>query len=105
MTPEELHNVYRTEAEFWWYRGMRAITRTLLGPLLAGGAVKCLDAGCGTGWNALDLERRSGLEMYGVDVAPLAIRYCRERNFHRSTVASVLELPFPDGCFDIVVSF
>jgi len=30
MTPEELHNIYRAESEFWWYEGMRAITWALL---------------------------------------------------------------------------
>ena len=32
MTPEELHNIYRAESEFWWYQGMRAITWALLDP-------------------------------------------------------------------------
>ena len=105
MRPEELHNLYRTEAEFWWYRGMRAITGALLDPLLAGGTSKeGLDAGCGTGFNALDLERRYGVPMYGVDIARLAIHYCRERTFHRATVASVMELPFVDSCFDLLAS-
>jgi SAM-dependent methyltransferase len=104
MNPEELHNIYRSEPEFWWYRGMRAITRILLDPLLAAGAARGLDAGCGTGFEALELELLYGLRMYGVDLAPLAIQYCRERNFQRSSVASVTELPFPDNCFDLVVS-
>src|SRR5579864_8535524 len=43
MTPEELHNIYRTEAEFWWYRGMRAITDALLKPHIAAGAGRGLD--------------------------------------------------------------
>jgi len=104
MTPEELHNIFRTEAEFWWYRGMRSITGALLDPALKGELRKGLDAGCGTGYNASELERRYGLRMAGVDLAPLAIRYCRERGFDRGAVASVMELPFPDGCFDVVSS-
>lgn len=104
MTPEELHNIYRTEAEFWWYRGMRAITRALLDPLLTRNASRGLDAGCGTGFEALDLARRYGIPMYGVDAAPLAIGYCRGRLFPRSAVASVMDLPFADNCFGLVVS-
>ena len=105
MTPEELHNIYRTEAEFWWYSGMRAITEALLDPLLveAQGSMG-LDAGCGTGFNALEIERRYGLQMYGVDLAPLAIEYCRERAFLRSAVASLMNLPFADDLFDAVIS-
>src|SRR5947209_6566664 len=102
MTPEEFHNIYRSEPDFWWYRGMRAITESLLDPLLAGGGGRGLEAGCGTGFNALDLERRYRLRMYGVDLSPLAIHYCRTRNFERSGIASILHLPFADNCFDVV---
>ena len=104
MTPEELHNIFRTEEEFWWYQGMRAITRALLEPLPVRQAKRWLEAGCGTGYNALDFERHFGARISGVDLAPLGIRYCRQRRFDRSAVASVMELPFPDDCFDVVTS-
>ena len=42
--------------------------------------------------------------MAGVDLAPLAIQYCRQRGFERSLAASVMELPFPDNHFDVVSS-
>lgn len=104
MTPEELHNIFRTEQEFWWYRGMRAITRALLDPILTGSGRRGLEAGCGTGLNALEFHSEYGLRMIGVDLAPLAIQYCRQRGFDRSVVASIMELPFPDGSFDFVSS-
>jgi SAM-dependent methyltransferase len=105
MTPEELHNIYRTEEVFWWYRGMRIITEAMLGPYVAGSFRTGLDAGCGTGFNALDLEQRYGLRMYGVDIARVAVLYCRQRGFRQATVASVIQLPFSDNCFDLVASF
>jgi len=104
MTPEELHNIFRTEAGFWWYRGMRSITDSFLKPLHVPRGSKTLDAGCGSGFNALDLEHRYGLQCYGVDVAGLAIEYCRQRNFRRSVVGSAMQLPFGDNFFDMVVS-
>ncbi|HEY7680086.1 MAG TPA: class I SAM-dependent methyltransferase [Terriglobia bacterium] len=104
MTPEELHNIFRTEAELWWYRGMRSITRALADPVLKGNLRRGLDTGCGTGYNAREFESHYGLHMAGVDLAPLAIRYCHERGFACAAVASVMELPFPDGCFDLVGS-
>ena len=105
MTPEELHNIYRAEPGFWWYQGMRAITRALLDPLLVTGDQRGLDAGCGTGYNALLFEDHYGLPMHGIDREPLAIQYCRKRAFQRSLVASILDLPFSDNYFDLVTTF
>lgn len=105
MTPEELHNIYRAEEEFWWYQGMRAITRAFLEPVLPPKLSRGLDAGCGTGYNALDFEDRYRIRMYGIDLAPLAIQYCRSKNFYRAAAASLLALPFPAQSFDLVASW
>ncbi len=105
MTPEELANIYQAEAQFWWYQGMRAIRQVLVDSLPRAGIRRGLDAGCGTGLEALEIERRYGWRMFGVDLAPLAIGFCRKRNFERSGVASVAELPFADDCFDLITSF
>ena len=104
MTPEELHNIYRAESDFWWYQGMRAITWALLDAHLPRGLSTGLDAGCGTGMNALAFESRYGLRMHGIDLAPLGVAYCRKRKFDRSAVASILKLPFADASFDLVSS-
>ncbi len=104
MTPEELHNIYRAESEFWWYQGMRSITWALLDPLLPRGLAKGLDAGCGTGMNARAIEERYGVRMRGVDLARLGVEYCYKRGFPRAAVASVTDLPFADHAFDLVSS-
>jgi ubiquinone/menaquinone biosynthesis C-methylase UbiE len=103
MTPDELHNIFRTEEEFWWYRGMREITAALLEPFTPRSG-RGLDAGCGTGYNAAELERRFGLRMTAIDLQLLAIQYCRKRSMERSLAASVMELPFPPNHFDLVSS-
>jgi SAM-dependent methyltransferase len=105
MKPEELHNIHAAEQQFWWYQGMRAITGALLaGARIPHGGVG-LDAGCGTGFNALEFERRHGLRMFGVDLATLAIEYCRQQGFDRACAASITSLPFADARFDLVASF
>jgi ubiquinone/menaquinone biosynthesis C-methylase UbiE len=104
MTPDELHNIFRTEEEFWWYRGMREITRSLLDPVLPRSGGRGLEAGCGTGYNALELGQRYNLRMTAMDLQPLAIQYCRRRGCERSLAASVMELPFPNQHFDFVSS-
>ena len=104
MTPEELHNIYQAESGFWWYEGMRAITWALLDARIPRGLSTGLDAGCGTGMNALAFEGRYGIRMHGIDLAPLGIEYCRKRRFRRSAVGSILMLPFADASFDLVSS-
>ena len=87
---------------------MRSITAALLNSLVdltpAGQAAAGLDAGCGTGFNALALEGERSLRMFGVDLAPLGIAYCRERGFERSAVASITQLPFANRRFDLIIS-
>lgn len=104
MTPEELHNIFRTEQQFWWYVGMRDITRAMLEPVLPRGLRAGLDAGCGTGFNAQIIEQAHGVTMFGLDLAPLGIQYARQRGFARSLAASTMELPFANGQLDFVSS-
>jgi SAM-dependent methyltransferase len=105
MKPEELHNIHAAEQQFWWYRGMRAITDAMLAAAEAPSGGVGLDAGCGTGFNALVFERRHGFRMFGVDLAPLAVEYCRQHDFRRSCAASITALPFGDAAFDLITSF
>jgi SAM-dependent methyltransferase len=97
--------MYEAEEAQWWYAGQRAIASALLEPAIGGGGPRprrLLDAGCGTGFNLLAL---SGLgRAVGVDLAPEAIAFCRERGV-RAVRASLLALPFPDASFDAVTSF
>jgi len=68
---------------------------------------RILEVGCGMG-NNLWYCAREGFQVVGMDAAPLAIEYARERfaeeglagEFH---VARFGELPFPDASFDLVI--
>jgi SAM-dependent methyltransferase len=97
--------MFEAEETQWWYAGQRAIASALLRPALGTGAKgprRLLDAGCGTGFNLLALGRLG--RATGVDLAPEAIAFCRERGV-RVARASLLALPFPDQAFDAVTSF
>src|SRR5713226_8848238 len=73
---------------------------------VAGGR-RVLDAGCGPGYGAAELGR-SAREVLGIDIADEAVAYARKHyqsanlQFER---ASCLEIPAPDGSFDLVVAF
>ncbi len=89
----------------WWYVGMRRITRALLTPLLRGDgrpSRRLLDAGCGTGWNRLDLKTFG--ETHGVDLSPLAVFTTRKRG-GRVVQGNLLGLPYMSSTFDVVTSF
>jgi len=94
--------MYGAEEALWWYAGQRAIATALLEPALPPGRALVLDAGCGTGFNLLALSRLGAA--VGIDLAPEALAFCRERGV-RALRASLLALPFPEGTFDAVTSF
>ena len=105
MKPAEYRRMYEAEEAQWWYAGQRAIATALLGPALAGRAgerARVLDAGCGTGFNLIALSRLA--RAVGIDLAPEALAFCRERGA-LALRASLVALPFPEGTFDAVTSF
>ena len=64
-----------------------------------------LDAGCGTGENAIYLARRKRCRVIGVDFVPRAIEIARSKAVARGAevefaVCDVRSLPFSDDAFD-----
>ena len=107
MQTEDYEYLYELEESFWWFAGMRAITRVLLDPVCPMNQDRViLDAGCGTGGNLAWLQRyaRNG-QVYGIDVSKDALGFCRQRGYQRLACASVTALPFNDDHFDLVTSF
>jgi len=104
---DEYRRMFEAEESQWWYAGQRAIAQALLEPALrrlSPGAPRAaiLDAGCGTGANLVRLERVG--RAVGVDLAPEALAFCRQRRV-RAARADLRALPFPDDAFDVVTSF
>lgn len=107
MRTAEYRRMYEAEETQWWYAGQRAIVAALLRrelgrlPRAAPVRPRLLDAGCGTGGNlaALSGETRA----IGVDLAPEAIGFCRERGV-TAVRGSVLALPLRAGAFGLVTS-
>jgi ubiquinone/menaquinone biosynthesis C-methylase UbiE len=64
-----------------------------------------LDVGCGVGYGADELSNTAYL-VIGTDIWKQGIRYAHNK-YSRShfLVASALNLPFRDSCFDVVTSF
>ena len=62
-----------------------------------------LDAGCGTGWTSLKASER-GATVTSMDVGPDLLEQVKKKCKTKCVVGSVLNLPFKDNTFDIVVS-
>ncbi|MEA2155670.1 MAG: hypothetical protein QOE11_1810 [Solirubrobacteraceae bacterium] len=99
MTPDELNTMITTDDRHWWYRGRRRILRATLDGLELPSPCRILDAGCGSG-RTLDELAEYG-DARGVDLSPAAVDATRARG-HDADVASVEDLPFPYGTFDLV---
>jgi SAM-dependent methyltransferase len=101
MKAEEYELMYRVEDHHWWYAGMRAISAAMLADV--GTPARILDAGCGTGRNALELEKLGCT--VAVDVSAVPLRLAARRGLTRLAQASIDALPFADGTFDVVTAF
>ncbi|NTU86169.1 MAG: class I SAM-dependent methyltransferase, partial [Chloroflexales bacterium] len=104
MEKSEYTTMAAVELRHWWYGGMRAISAALLDRPYGGRRdLRILDAGCGTGGDALYLGRYG--QVVGLDYAGEAAALVGERLPGRFARGSVLELPFADDSFDLVTSF
>ena len=64
---------------------------------------KLLDAGCGTGWFSKEATER-GAQVFSLDIGKNLLSQVAAKCKTEKTAASVLEIPFFDDCFDIVIS-
>ena len=97
--------IHRIEANHWWYAGRRSIVFDWVKRLAARyQRPRVLDIGCGTGFNLQQLNANGLTDATGLDVAPEAIAYCRDRGFRRLVRGDGARLPFRGASFDIVLA-
>ena len=102
MRSAEYEAMFHAEEAHWWYRALhQLIFQTLKLELPDWPTKKILDAGCGTG---AILERLgSPHQNVGVDLAPEAISFCRQRGLNNAQQGDIVALQFPDNSFDVVI--
>ena len=106
MQAQDYAYLYELEENFWWFRGMREITRSLLNQVCPKGTViRALDTGCGTGGMLSWLSHYTSDRVVGIDLSQTALGFCRARDQRELTRGSVAQLPFADSSFDLVTSF
>jgi len=90
------------EDRHWWYRGRRKVLDGAIAALDLPASARILDAGCGSGRNMVELARVGTVT--GVELSDTSVELARARNAGEVVEGSVLEMPFPDGGFDLAVS-
>jgi SAM-dependent methyltransferase len=93
---------HRVEDRHWWYRGRRIVLEGVIAGLGLPANARILDAGCGSGRNMIELARHGVVT--GVELSETSVEAARARDSGEVIAGSVLEMPFPDGAFDLAVS-
>ena len=102
MQPEEYDVMFRVEETHWWYQALhQLIFQTLQSEQPDWREKEILDAGCGTG--SILNQLGNPTKNIGVDLAPEAISFCRQRGLNNVQQADICALPFADASFDVVV--
>jgi SAM-dependent methyltransferase len=98
-----LELTYRAEQSHFWFRGFRQYVRPALARATAGVTqARILDCGCGTGSN-LQMLRDFGRAV-GFDLTATGVRFAKAHG-HSVAQASIAQIPFRSGSFDLVTSF
>jgi len=102
MQSNEYATMFRVEETHWWYSALHQLVfQALEAELPDWREREILDAGCGTG---AILKRLGNPEKnVGIDLAPEALSFCRERGLNNVRQADICALPFPDASFDAVI--
>src|SRR5258708_20211200 len=95
-----INKFFEVETNHWWWVARKRIVTTLLKKHLHSKNNKILDAGCGTGAGMLYLRELG--TVYGVDLSPTAVAFCKKRGISNVKTADVSKLPFKKNFFDLV---
>jgi SAM-dependent methyltransferase len=99
-----LEATYRAEQHHFWFRGFARFVRPLIEAAVTGVArPEILDCGCGTGANMKRLSRYG--RVAGFDISHAGLQFAHSYDQRRIVRASVTDIPFASGTFDLVTSF
>ncbi len=102
MQPNEYETMFRVEGTHWWYGALhRLIFQALEAEFPDWREKEILDVGCGTG--AILKQLGNPEKNVGIDLAPEAISFCRQRGLDNVRQGDIGALPFADASFDAAI--
>jgi SAM-dependent methyltransferase len=97
---EEYGKLRDQEDSYWWFVARRELAIGLVKSHACPGPI--LDMGCGTG--AVLVELQALAPAVGLDVSPVALKFCRERGLDGLVAGDAQSLPFQPSTFSAVVA-
>jgi ubiquinone/menaquinone biosynthesis C-methylase UbiE len=92
---------FQLEKNHWWFIGRRKIVFRLIERYKPTPSI-ILDAGCGTGYTAMQLRQYG--KVLAFDSSPAAVEYTKQRGFDSVKQGSMTAIPYPSEMFDIVTA-
>ena len=103
MKSDEYKKMYELEDLYWWFIGRRKLVQWLLKQHNPNGKDSLLfDLGCGTGLNVSTFA--PDYKIFGSDLSPEALRFCRERNVDGLFSSSADAIALRDESVDVVMA-
>lgn len=101
MREKHYSGIFNIEKKHWWYRVRRSIVHDIISKnLTISEGFNILDVGCGPGLLLTELDGYGFV--YGADVSPLALGYCRSRGVANLEQCSAEKLSYPDNFFNLL---
>ncbi len=98
MECREYAIMYEAEERHFWYRALHRLLASMMRRFGPEGGGRVLDIGCGTGAGLVLLAR--DYRASGLDLAEVALGFCRKRRLARLARGSAMGLPFAQASFD-----
>lgn len=102
MEKSEYTRMYILETSFWWYRVLHELVETIIEKHKPAGAIRILDAGCGTG-RMMEICRKYGL-VEGIDYSVDAVNYARKRGLDNVELGDLNEVSLEANSYDLILS-
>lgn len=101
MIQDEYKKLYQLQESYWWFRGKEYLISKLMDAHYhRGGKLRILDVGCGTGYLTKTLSSYG--DATGLDMADIALEFCKMNGIAHVSKGSISSIPYPDKEFDLV---